>query len=417
MPNKSSRVIWLAGILALVFIAIVLRPAVAAVGPLLHEISDSLPLTPTETSILASAPVFCFGLGAFLGPMLVRRFGLHHAMFFVLILLATATVGRLFGGSISMLAGTIGVGLAIAVANVLLPTVVRTDYPNRIALITGVYTTLLALSASFAASTAVPWSHALGGWQPALMVWGAPSVIAVILWATQLHRVEKPAAESTAATKTQIDEKRAVVRSRITWLLVGFFGLQSLGFYAILGWLPNALITAGLDPAAAGGILGLTTAVGIPFGLLLSSFVGRFKSLAWWAAGASLLPAVGFTLLAIELASAGSNLLSSGTADSGLALRAAIAGVLIGLGQASTFPLSLSLIGSRASSRNQTTVLSALSQGWGYLLAGLGTLMVGVIADASGSFAIPFAILAALSFVQIGVGFLAGRPGQIPASE
>ena len=64
MTTKSSRIIWLAGVLALVFIAIVLRPAVAAVGPLLHEISDSLPLNPTETSILASAPVFCFGLGA-----------------------------------------------------------------------------------------------------------------------------------------------------------------------------------------------------------------------------------------------------------------------------------------------------------------------------------------------------------------
>lgn len=406
MTTKSSRIIWLAGVLALVFIAIVLRPAVAAVGPLLHEISDSLPLNPTETSILASAPVFCFGLGAFVGPALVRRFGLHHAMFIVLIVLLVSTVGRLFGGAIPLLVGTLGVGLAIAVANVLLPTVVRTDYPNRIPLITGIYTTLLALSASFSASTAVPWSQATGGWIGALMIWGIPSAIAVLLWATQLHRAEKPQLGDADEASTHTAEKAAVNKSPITWLLVGFFGLQSLGFYAILGWLPNALIKAGLDPAAAGATLGLTTAVGIPFGLLLSSFIGRFNSLAWWAAGASLLPAIGFTLMSFDLANPGTD----------LAARATFAGILIGMGQASTFPLSLSLIGSRASTQTQTTLLSALSQGWGYLVAGVGTLLVGILADASGSFVLPFIMLAVLSFIQVVIGYLSGRPGHIPAA-
>ena len=189
-------------------------------------------------------------------------------------------------------------------------------------------------------------------------------------------------------------------------MLVGFFGLQSLGFYAILGWLPNALIKAGLDPAAAGATLGLTTAVGIPFGLLLSSFIGRFNSLAWWAAGASLLPAIGFTLMSFDLANPGTD----------LAARATFAGILIGMGQASTFPLSLSLIGSRASTKTQTTLLSALSQGWGYLVAGVGTLLVGILADASGSFVLPFIMLAVLSFIQVVIGYLSGRPGHIPAA-
>lgn len=405
MTQRSARLLWLAGVLALVFTSMVLRPAVAAVGPLLSDISSSLPLSATETSLLASAPVFCFGLGAFLGPALVRKLGLHHAMFFVLIALLVSTVGRLFGGAAVLLAGTVVAGLAIAVANVLLPTVVRTDYPKRIALVTGVYTTLLAVFASFAAATAVPWAQAIGGWRNALLVWSAPVLIAVVLWATQLHRADKPVAETVASAEDHSSERRAVNRSPITWLLVGFFGLQSLGFYAILGWLPNALIAAGSDPISAGAVLGTTTAIGIPFGLLLSSFMGRFKSLALWSAIASLLPAVGFSLMAITLATKPVDLIAQAT----------IAGALIGLGQASTFPLSLSLIGSRASNKSQTTLLSALSQGWGYLLAGVGTLLVGLIADAAGSFAIPFAALAALGFIQVGIGYLAGRPGQIPA--
>lgn len=405
MSQRLGRILWLAGVLALVFTAMVLRPAVAAVGPMLADISSTMPLNPTETAILASVPVFCFGLGAFLGPALVRTFGLHRSMLLVLIALLISGVGRLFGGPVFLIAGTVVVGLAIAVANVLLPTVVRTDYPKRISLITGVYTTLLAVFASLAAATAVPWSSSLGGWRNTLLVWSIPVAIAVALWATQLHRTEKPQPASAQTSETHGIEKRAVNRSPITWLLVGFFGLQSLGFYAILGWLPNSLISAGVDPATAGAVLGTTTAVGIPFGLLLSTFMGKFKSLAIWSAMASLFPAVGFTLLTITLAAK--------PAD--IAAQASIAGLLIGLGQASTFPLSLSLIGSRASSQTQTTLLSALSQGWGYLLAGVGTLLVGLVADATSSFVLPMAGLAALSFVQVLIGYLAGRPGQIPS--
>ena len=407
--GAKGALIKLAGLLALVFIAIILRPPVAAVGPLLGQIDKALELGPTWLSVLASAPVFCFGLGAFVGPALVRRFGLHGAMNLVLLLLAAAVILRVFGGAIPLLAGTFAIGLAIAVGNVLLPTVVRTDYPARISLVTGIYTTLLALSASFAASTAVPWAESLGDWRWALLVWGVPALAAVLLWSTQL-RHGKDAAEVGSTAEQQPSqlaaEQAAVRRSPITWYLVGFFGLQSLGFYAILGWLPTALTVAGLDEGEAGAILGLTTAVGIPFGLVLSTVMGRFKSLALPAAIASLFAAIGFALLAIDL--------SQPTPD--LAARASLAGVLIGMGQASTFPLSLALIGSMASTKNQTTLLSALSQGWGYLLAGLGTLIVGMIAAQTKSFALPMAALAVLSFVQVWVAYRAGRPGRIPVA-
>lgn len=406
--SGKQALVKFAGLLALVFIAIILRPPVAAVGPLLGQIDDSLNLGPTWLSVLASAPVFCFGLGAFVGPALVRRFGLHQAMNLVLILLAAAVILRVFGGAIPLMAGTFAIGLAIAVGNVLLPTVVRSDYPERISLVTGVYTTLLALSASFSASTAVPWSSALGDWRWSLLVWAAPALAALLLWATQLRHREHDVHESEELnqTATLASEQAAVRRSPITWYLVGFFGLQSLGFYAILGWLPTALTVAGLDEAEAGAILGLTTAVGIPFGLILSTVMGRFSSLALPSAIASLFAAVGFALLAFDL--------SQPSAD--LAARASIAGVLIGMGQASTFPLSLALIGSVASTKNQTTMLSALSQGWGYLLAGLGTLLVGIIAAQTKSYTLPMALLAALGFLQVWVGYRAGRPGQIPAA-
>jgi CP family cyanate transporter-like MFS transporter len=89
--------------------------------------------------------------------------------------------------------------------------------------------------------------------------------------------------------------------------------------------------------------------------------------------------------------------------------------VLIGFGMSATFPISLSLISTRASTQAQTTQLSAMSQGWGYLLAATGTFMVGFVANLTGGWALSFAIITLLTLIQTGIGIYAGRPGVIPA--
>lgn len=406
--QRLTRFMTVTGLIALIFSAISLRPPVAAVGPLLDEIAANLHLGAAQVSLLAAAPVFCFGLGAFLGPWLARNLGLHAAMRAVILVLASTIMFRAATAYSYwlVLVFTLVIGLAIAIGNVLLPTIVRSDYPKRIALITGIYTTLLALSASFAASFAVPISASLGGWQWSLLVWAAPAALAGLFWTTQARRLEPaPVAGIAHGDHSHDDEKAAVRSSPITWALVGFFGLQSLGFYALLNWLPTALIAAGAAPAEAGQALGIATAIGIPFGLLLSAFAGRFKTLAWWSAAASALTAIGFTIVLIEIMAGGADVAS----------RILIGGLLIGMGQSSTFPLSLSLIGSKASTKAQTTMLSAMSQGWGYLFAAVGTLVVGLLADLSHGWVVPFVVLIVASVVQIPLGFIAGRPGQIPA--
>lgn len=391
------RAFGLLGFIALFFISLILRPPVASIGPLLHEIVIDLGLTAGETSLLAAAPVFCFGVGAFASPGLVRRFGVNRSMLLVLLVLLASVSLRLFFGYPGLLMGTIAVGLSIAVANVLLPTIVRVEFPNRVALVTGAYTTLLAFSASFAAWAAVPSSSLVGGWQPALALWIIPALLAAAFWAPKASGadVEVPQQQGVAS-----EERAAVLRSPISWAIVGFFGLQSLGFYSLLGWLPTLLIASGESPQSAGGFLGLATAIGIPAGLILSSAISKFKSLAWWAAGASLVTLSGFLLL---LASFNQPEFT------------AAACILIGVGQASTFPMSLSIISTRASTRAQTTQLSALAQGWGYLLAALGTFLVGYLAELSGSWSISVMLLVAITLAQVGFGFYSGRPGLIRA--
>lgn len=395
--SQRTKAFGLVGFIALFFIALVLRPPVASIGPLLHEIVIDLGLSAAETSLLASAPVFCFGLGAFASPALVRRFGVNRAMLVVLVALLVSITLRLFIGFPGLLIGTIAAGLSIAVANVLLPTIVRVEFPNRVALVTGAYTTLLAFSASFAAWVAVPSSAAVGGWKLALALWIIPACLAAAFWAPKATGERTDEIQKIGAAA---EERSAVLRSPISWAIVGFFGLQSLGFYALLGWLPTLLIAGGASPEAAGSYLGLATAIGIPAGLLLSTAIARFRSLAWWAASASSLTLAGFLVL---LASFQNPSLTG------------VACIMMGIGQASTFPMSLSIISTRASTRAQTTQLSAMAQGWGYLLAALGTFMVGFLAEVTGSWAVSVSVLIGLTVIQVGVGFYSGRPGVIPA--
>jgi CP family cyanate transporter-like MFS transporter len=385
--------------LAIFVIALVLRPPVASIGPLLEEIQLSLGVGPTLIGLLAAAPVLCFGVGAFASPWLVSRIGLNQGMFVVLLLLAASSALRMIFGYPGLLIGTIGAGLSIAIANVLLPTVVRLSFPNRVALVTGAYTTILAISASLAASIAVPSSSLLGGWNPALAIWILPMVLAIVLWFPQTRgQVTHVAQPAHAAAQ----EKRAVLRSPISWAIVGFFGIQSLGFYALLGWMPSALTSIGVTPTDAGNYLGFASGIGIPTGLIISSMLGRFKSLAWWSAGTSMVTLSGNILLTLVLV----------TEDTSWLI---LACVLIGLGMSATFPISLSLISTRASTSAQTTQLSAMAQGWGYLVAAAGTFVVGYIANLAGNWGASFVLLCSLTMVQIAIGLYAGRPGLIPA--
>ncbi len=376
-------------LLGILLTTLVLRPPVASVGPLVDELKTALGLGSLEVGALTSIPVFCFGLGAFASPAIVRRFGIDRTLLVLQALLVVAIAGRLWFGFAGLLIGTTVIGLAIAVANVILPGIVRARFGDRVAVVTATYTMTLAVAASFAASTAVPFSQALGGWQASLFIWVVPAAAAFLVWSTQVRGTvhQRSTAEHHEA------ETRSVRRSPITWWIVAFFGIQSLGFYALLAWLPSLLIDGGVTPAEAGGILGVTTIAGVPFGLLLASNLRKFRSLSAPAAIASALTMIGMALLLTPFS--------------------LVAGIVIGFGQASTFPISLNLISTRASTDAQTTELSTISQGYGYLAAALGTFFFGWLRDVTGSWVLPILLLVLLSALQLIAGIAAGRSRKI----
>ena len=214
-------------LIALFFITIILRPPIAQIGPLLHEITGDLKLGPTEVGLLASAPVFTFGAGAFLAPWLLRRFGLNHAILLMLaIILASIVLRSWFGYSI-LLIGTLVIGLAIAITNVLLPTFLRVDFPKQTVILTSGYTTMLAITASVAAALSVPASEALGGWQMSLLITAPPALLAVLFWYPRIREAEPHVRMPSHSAKA---DTKAVYGSLIAWSSLTFFGIQSMNF-------------------------------------------------------------------------------------------------------------------------------------------------------------------------------------------
>ncbi len=378
------RPIWV--VIAILVIAVILRPPVAQIGPILDLIQSKLSLTDTETALLAAIPVLCFGFGAFATPALARRFGENQTMVGLLVLLFMAIAARPYLGFVGLLVGTTLAGLSIAVANVLLPTIVRARFPKKVVPLTAGYTTILAASASFAAAFSYP-SASNYGWQMALELWALPALLALGLSFTFLSEKSE---RLVPETDGHAGDFKLISRSPIAWSIIGLFGIQSLGFYALLAWLPNFAIDSGMNPSDAGALLSLMTVVGVPVGLILSSNFGRFKNLAPVGALISMVTIAGMVLLLLHLW--------------------VPAVIVIGIGQASSFPLSLSLISTRAGSGRLTTMLSSVSQGVGYLLAASGTFLFGWLAKVTGNWQISVSGLIALTAVQVVAAWFAGRP-------
>jgi CP family cyanate transporter-like MFS transporter len=386
LPKWLTR--WLM-VLGVVTVATVLRPLVVTVGPVLPDLRQDLGMGAAAAALLTALPVACFGVGAFAGPALSRRLGIDTALTAAMALLVVGAVARVLGGTALLFAGTVLVGAAIAVGNVLLPALVRRDFPARIGVVTGIYTSTVAITSTLAALVAVPLADATGsGWRGPFLAWGLAGAAALLVWLAYL-RTSRWLPHATAMAPPAA---LGLLRSPTALGLTAFMGLQSIGFYVLVAWLPSLLQDGGLTPAAAGALLSLASFLGIPAGLLAPILAGRAGQQSALAVAATAVTGAGWAglLLAPDAATA-------------------VWVVLLGLGTGSSFPIALVLIGLRSSSPTVTPQLSAVVQGVGYLIAATGPLLIGLLHDASGGWTVPLIALLVITLAQGVSGWVAGR--------
>lgn len=377
--------------LAVVLAAVNLRPAVTSVGAVLDEMRDSLGATSTWAGALTTAPGLCFAAAGSAAPWVAKRIGVAGAVGAALALLTGGLILRVLDGQLVVLGGTLVATAGIALANVLIPVVVKESFTARIGLMTGLYTGALQAGGALGSAVTPPLATALGGWRQGLAAWAALAGLALIVWlAVARTRPGVPSGEGSPESTG-----KSLLRNKLAWIVTLFFGLQACLAYIVMGWLPQVFIDAGVSRGDAGLLLGLVSILGLPVSLIVPPLAARRGGQSWWIL---LLGVFGFAgVLGVMLAPAAAPVLWS---------------VLLGLGM-SVFSLALTTIALRARTGGDTARLSGMAQGIGYLLAALGPFLFGLLHDLTGGWTVPFVLLLAAVVGQMVFGFLAGRPRYI----
>jgi CP family cyanate transporter-like MFS transporter len=385
--SRAQRTLVVIGIVVLGFN---LRPAAVSVGPVLDEITGGLSMSPTTAGVLTTLPVIAFaGFGA-AAAWLARAVGLHRVTLLALlaVVIGLGLRARTSDVPLFLLLSLVALG-GMATANVLLPSLVKLHFPDRVGLMTSVYTTALAVGLTMASVLTVPISHSYGSWRWGLAAWAGTAALAALPWLALVRHDQAPDPESRSISL------RAVARTRLGWGMAIFFGFQSLQAYAVFGWFAKIFRDAGFSPGTAGLLLGVITAMSIPLSFWLPAWAARMTNQTWLVVfligcypagylGLILAPVAGAWLWA----------------------------VVIGTG-AAVFPVVLTLIGLRARTSEGTAALSGFTQSVGYVIASIGPFGMGFLYDLTGGWTIPLVTLIVLVIPQMVAGVAVSRPSYI----
>lgn len=382
--SRRGYLLLVSGLLLLAFN---LRPAVVSIGPLLDEIRDGTAMSATTAGFLTTLPVLCFAVFGASAPWCARRFGMHAVLLVCLLLTAVGLSLRAAASSSALfLVATVPALAGVATANVLIPSLVKRHFPDRLGSMTAVYTTVLALGLTAGSVLTVPLADAIGSWRGGLATWAVVALAAATPWLFLVRHDIRPPDDAAVHVRTS-----SLRHSPLAVAMAIFFGLQSIQAYAAFGWLPQIFRDAGFSATRAGLLLGLTTAISIPLSLVLPGLAARRRHQSAIIVSLCASYAVGYLGLVL-----------------GPRQAPWLWAALIGVGS-SIFPLALTLISLRARTSGGTAALSGFAQSLGYLLAGLGPLMMGVLYGATGRWTVPLIVLTVLLLPQAITGILVSR--------
>lgn len=435
-----------------------LRAVLTSVGPLVGEIRSDLGISSGVAGLITTLPLLAFAALSSQAPRIARRFGTYRTLFASLVVLVAGTLLRSSGPVAALFAGTGLLGLAIAAGNVLLPGLVKRDFPGRAGQMTGLYSGTMGLLATVAVGLSVPLADRAGlGWRGSLACWAAPAAVAALVWVPLARRgreaglrptpaepvaeLDRSGRETGAADPGDLGDvgdlggsddpsnpsdlsgamtvtggrdgtdgtggrggtggagrrgPGGVWGSGLAWQVTVFMGLQSLCFYSTVAWLAEILRDRGLSASGAGLLVSVVQLSVLPTSLTIPLLAARRRSQRVHAIAAALL-----------LFSAYVGLLLSGT--SLLWLWCAAMGLALG----GLFSLSLTLFTLRAPDARSAADLSGMAQSIGYLLAAIGPTALGLVHDLTGAWTVPLVLLAATSVAVMVAGFGAGRDAQV----
>ncbi|MGO1793281.1 MAG: CynX/NimT family MFS transporter [Oceanisphaera sp.] len=383
-PFAGRPVIALLAIAALMLAAANLRGGLVVVGPLVMEIRAALDISASAFSLLTTLPLICFGVMSICVPWLTRRWAPQWIAIVGLMVISLGVGLRLVDNYSLVIVGTLLLGSAIAVLNVLIPGLVKAFFPNSVGLMTGLYSVTLSLGAGLGVYLAIPLLEQFGHWRVPVAVWAVFPLFCLLFWLPMIRvkGVGRPANPMRVS----------LWKDKIAWSITLYMGLQSFYFYSMATWLPKILIENGLDAHQAGTATALINLVSIPFNLLVPILAAKMANQRVLVLGTFMVSFTGIAGLWWQ-------------PDAAPLLWAAF----IGMGCGSSLSLALSFFVLRANNTAQATALSAMAQSIGYLLAAFGPVSLGLLRDVNGHWQWALLLMLALQLGQLVAGWSAAR--------
>lgn len=390
-PLLNSRNLkWLL-IIGVILVGANLRVPLTSAGALVSFIRDDFGISNALAGAITTLPLIAFALLSPFAPKIANKIGMERTIAISLALLIIGILIRSAGAIELLFTGTLLVGLGIAVGNVLIPGIIKMNFPFKIGLMTGLYAIVMNVFGALGSGLSIPIATSGSfGWRGSLVIWSGLALITLLIWLPQLMK------KHDAKKKINNQKIGGMLRSPLAWKITAFMGAQSLIFYTLITWLPTILTANGYDIHLAGWGVFIFQFASIPFTFIIPVIADRMKNqvmLAFVSSGLILAGIIG--LLA------------------GLSELSILWVVFLGIGNGSAFSLSMMFFTLRTKDGYEAAELSGMAQSLGYLLAAVGPVLVGGLQDITGSWTLPLSMMALFAIVMLIMGVASGKNKQV----
>lgn len=376
--KSRAQIEWFV-LMGIVFITLNLRGPITGVGPIIEIIKEQYQLSNSLAGFITTLPLLAF---AIFSPI-VARFRYVTMMLYGLVFIVLGELIRSYSGEIGLFVGTLIMGVGIAIANVLLPSIIKSKFPKTFGKIMSIYSLALVISAAIGAGISVPLALSLHlGWKNTLAIWAIVAVVAIIFWLPHLKGRRRYQNQ-----KTPTGVNIPIYKYATSWWITLFMGTQSLIFYSVIAWFPSILIEKGFDIHFASNMTLLYQVCSMPVALLAPMLIARVrnKHKHILTSFLCLMYALAFGIL--------------------LFCNSLFAMVLVTLFLAfpmgGMFGIALLFVSTKASIPQKVARLSGMAQSLGYLIAAIGPIFLGFVYDVAKSWNVPLVIFVVLTLLLI----------------
>lgn len=378
-------------ILGIIFISFNLRAPITAVGSVLEMIKTEYSLSAAMAGFITTLPLLAFALVSPFVSLISQKLGYGRTMAIGLILILMGELVRSYTNLLGLFMGTIFIGIGIAFGNVLIPSIIKLKFPNKVGMMTSVYTSSMMIFAAVGAGVSFPLAKTLNlGWRNSLAFWFILTFVSLIIW---LPQVKVKNSQNINSKVENIKPSKPIWKSPTAWWVTFFMSTQSFLFYSLVAWLPTIIVSKGMLNSFAGTMALTLQLISIPATLTIPILCDKFKD----QRGLVFITCISY-LSGLLILLVGQN-----------RILILISVVLMAFGVGGSISLAIAFISLRTPNAKAASQLSGMSQSLGYFLAAGGPMLLGTIYDKFNTWSLPILILVSLSVLLAFFGYFAGK--------